>query len=243
MPTHDRYHRRIRMDDLALMRLHVEALFTHDASGDLVRVNEPNGAVAPRFFLGRTASGALLRFRQDVDADTRLALKVAVHDDAAARGALDAPSTLLSYTDILVRSGPVLRTEAGPAFAFPEQSLEPHDVVRVTTEHASLLEHHLGAWLPDIPVAQPMFVVVADGHAVSICASVRLTSAASEAGVETAPPYRGRGYAARAAAAWARAVRSMGLAPLYSTSWQNAASRAVARKLGLIHFGSDLHVT
>jgi hypothetical protein len=41
------------------MRLHVEALFIHDAEGQLVRVNDPDGAPAPRFFLGRTVDGAV----------------------------------------------------------------------------------------------------------------------------------------------------------------------------------------
>ena len=156
---------------------------------------------------------------------------------------LDPPTTLSPYTDLVAKSGPVLRAETGPAFTFPEPIAEQPGVIRVTADNASLLDQYLSAWLPDIPVAQPMFVVVAEGQAVAICASVRLTKAACEAGVETAPPYRGRGYAALATAAWARAVRGMGLAPLYSTSWQNTASQAVARKLGLIHFGSDLHVT
>jgi hypothetical protein len=31
--------------------------------------------------------------------------------------------------------------------------------------------------------------------------------------------------------------------PLYSTSWQNQASLALARKLGLIQYGADLHIT
>jgi len=66
---------------------------------------------------------------------------------------------------------------------------------------------------------------------------------AHEAGVETAPPYRGRGHAAQVVAAWARAVLELGRVPLYSTSWQNEASRAVARKLSLIRFGDDLHIT
>lgn len=40
------------MDAKDLMRLHVEALFTRDAAGRLLVVNEPTGAAAPRFFWG-----------------------------------------------------------------------------------------------------------------------------------------------------------------------------------------------
>jgi len=72
---------------------------------------------------------------------------------------------------------------------------------------------------------------------------VRVTPVAYEVGVETAPEFRGRGYAAPVVAAWARVVREAGRIPLYSTSWENTASQAVARKLGLVQYGSDLHLT
>ena len=42
-------------------------------------------------------------------------------------------------------------------------------------------------------------------------------------------------------AAWAQAVRTQGGIPLYSTSWDNRASRAVAHNLGLSLYGEDLH--
>jgi len=38
-------------------------------------------------------------------------------------------------------------------------------------------------------------------------------------------------------------VRSMGAIPLFSTSWENAASQAVAKKLRLAQYGADYHVT
>jgi hypothetical protein len=41
-----------------LLRIHVETLFTHDAMGRMVRVNEPAGKAAPRFYLGRSVEGA-----------------------------------------------------------------------------------------------------------------------------------------------------------------------------------------
>jgi predicted GNAT family acetyltransferase len=72
---------------------------------------------------------------------------------------------------------------------------------------------------------------------------VRKTAIAHEAGVETAKEFRGRGCAVEAVAAWARIVRDAGRIPLYSTSWQNYASQALAAKLRLVRFGSDLHIT
>jgi RimJ/RimL family protein N-acetyltransferase len=84
---------------------------------------------------------------------------------------------------------------------------------------------------------------VAEGRAVSVCFSSRLTPRAAEAGVETAEPFRGRGYATRAVAAWAHAVRETGRIPLYSTSWNNLASQGVARSLGLRIYGADLSLT
>ena len=77
----------------------------------------------------------------------------------------------------------------------------------------------------------------------SLCTSVRTTDQADEAGVETHPDFQGRGHAAEATATWADAVRKLGRTPLYSTSWANAASLSVAAKLGLVQFGSDLHIT
>jgi predicted GNAT family acetyltransferase len=69
-----------------------------------------------------------------------------------------------------------------------------------------------------------------DGHAISVCFCARRSQLAAEAGVETAVGYRGRGFASRVSAAWARLIRRSGRLPLYSTSWSNTASLAVARK-------------
>ena len=50
----------------SLMQVVAGALFTHDHAGRMLRVNEPDGDLAPRFFLGRTCKGHVWRFRQDV---------------------------------------------------------------------------------------------------------------------------------------------------------------------------------
>ncbi len=87
------------------------------------------------------------------------------------------------------------------------------------------------------------FAVIEDSVAVSLCFSARLTARAAEAGVETVGVYRGRGYAATVVTAWACAVHATGRIPLYSTSWENLASQAVARKLRLIQYGVDLSLS
>ena len=226
---------------LELMHLHIETLFTHDTAGRMLHVNEPGGKNAPRFFIGQTADGAVIRFRHDVDDETKRALEAAANDDALRT--LDSPPSSTRYDELLGRVAPVNSIWSGPAFSFPNRLTQPANTVLVTDANSHLLTPLLEAWIPDARTGQPLFAVVVDGQAVSVCCTVRRTADAHEAGVETVPAFRGHGYAARVVASWAQAVRDMGQVPLYSTSWQNDASRTVARKLGLIQFGNDLHIT
>lgn len=222
-----------------LMRLHVEALFTQDPSGSLLQVNEPGGAPAPRFFLGITSNGSVRCYRHDVDDDIRRSLDMESRRDFA----LAVPVRSERYEHILSRAAPVRRTWTGPAFNFPETLTDCPDAVPIDSSNSVLLRDFFGGWIEDVDTCRPMFAVIVDGRAVALCASVRRTTAAHEAGVETAAPYRGAGFGGRAVSAWASSVRAMARVPLYSTSWNNDASRAVARKLGLIQFGNDLHIT
>lgn len=225
------------------MRLHIEALFTHDADGNLDCVNDTSRAAAPRLFVGRTVEGVVRRFRHDVDRALRRELDTALHEEHLENHTLDSPMDPSRYQAILGRVAPVQRTWEGPAFVFPDDMPPGTDAVRVTHENAQLLRPYLESWLPDVDLGGPMYALVLDGHAVAVCASVRQTSVADEAGVDTAASFRGRGFAAQVVAAWARAVRAESRVPFYSTAWENEASRAVARKLGLAQFGSDLHIT
>lgn len=130
------------------MRLHVEALFTRDAAGRLLVVNEPSGAAAPRFFLSRTANGKFCWFRHDVDA----ALIDDLHAlcDAQPTG-LDAAAGLNVAPVIarLAREEPVRNTWTGPAFHFPSDLPPDELTVQVTSDNASLLSQYLEAWRGD----------------------------------------------------------------------------------------------
>jgi hypothetical protein len=240
--------------DHEMMERHVEALYTHDAAGRILRVREHNGAPAPRFFLGRAAGGVVCRCRHDVaDALRRALAASAAADpvDLAAEVASDGRAVdRARYVDLLARAAPVTKVWGGPAFRFPTELPDPSArgaagaaVVLVTDEHVDVLRPVLPAWVPDVHLSPPLMALVLDGQAVAVCGSVRITARVHEAGVDTAAPFRGRGYAPRVVAAWARAVRALGAEPLYSTDWQNAASRAVARKLGLVPYGTDLSIS
>ena len=234
------------LTDLELMRLHVEAEFTHDAAGHLVSTNEPAAAAAPRFFLGRTAIGVVRRYRHDVSEARRRALEAAL---AAAEleppvAETDQPLDAATFEHILSEDAPIQHTSVGVAFRFP-RALAPVPGTRILRDTAdvALLHPLLAAWAPDIQSSPPLVALVFEGQAVAVCGSVRISPRAREAGVETAAPFRGRGYAKAVVAAWSATVRAQGVEPLYSTTWQNSASRALARALGLVSVGRDLHIT
>lgn len=233
------------LSDQAFMRLHIEALFTHDDRSRLLYVNEPTAAVrrAPRFFLGRTAEGAVWRFRADLPDDLVERLEAMCLDEPMVDDLQAKPRHFDEYVRLLEAHGPVQEIRMGPAYRFPDESAPPSArPISVTSQNIGVLQSKLAEWVPDVPYCRPFLAIVQDGCGVSLCCSVRITAQAHEAGVETLSTFRNRGYAAEVAAGWAAEVRKLGVIPLYSTSWDNAASQSVAKKLGLVTYGADFHV-
>ncbi|MGH7500226.1 MAG: GNAT family N-acetyltransferase [Longimicrobiales bacterium] len=229
--------------DLELIRIHVETLFTHDAGGRLACLNEPSAELAPRFYLGRTAMGGEWRFRHDLDDESMHALESECMNELRGDLFVDSPHGSTNYERVLARSAPIQKKWAGPAYRFPRDLATTASTVLITEANEDILRPHLADWLDSVANCQPFLACMSAGRAVSVCCSGRTTPTAHEAAVETAAEFRGRGYAAQVVSAWARAVREHDRLPLYSTSWENTASRALAAGLGLILYGTDLHIT
>lgn len=72
---------------------------------------------------------------------------------------------------------------------------------------------------------------------VCICHTPARNAQVAEAGIWTQPDWRGKGLAGKTVAAWATAHPAETRTLFYSAARENAASQAVARKLGLHEFG------
>jgi len=225
-------------DSTDLLTQHVHALFTHDANGRIVSENDWQGKAAPRFYIGKTRDGIVWRVRHDIsDAmERRLAAIVETEPRGLAR-----PLHESQYLDIL--SAGTSNISFGPTYYFAKVSPAETDTILIDEHNAYLLASGLDDWIPDVPHRQPFVAVVENGKAVSVCASVRITDTAHEAGVETLPDYRGRGFARAAAARWAQAVDRLGALPMYSTWIENVASQRVAQSLDLVQYGVEFSVT
>ncbi|WP_108995164.1 kasugamycin N-acetyltransferase AAC(2')-IIb [Paenibacillus agaridevorans] len=225
-----------------LMEFHVEALFTHDQNLRLRTINEPwpGVAAAPRFFLGRTIEGtAICRFRYDVPEMLIEQLEELCVDEPITKDFQTKPKHFEAYINLLQGE----RFTMGPCFLVPDAVAPTMQVVSLTRENVTEYLRGGFEWLiMEIDYVKPCIALVREGRAVSICRSVRITSRVHEAGLETLEMFRGRGYAEAVVAGWAMAVRKLGGIPLYSTSWENLASRSVARKADLFFYGVNFTV-
>lgn len=226
-----------------LMRLHVEALFRHDARGRLLDVNQWDGGLAPRFFLGRTNGGNLWRFRHDLDEATVAALTALCKQEPVLEPPPPLPVLARSYASLLATPAGT-RTYTGPACVLPTDLAAPQQpTVALSVSDRAQLVGELAAWRDDLVHRQPVLGALHDGHVVALCASVRITASAHEAGVETLAANRQRGHGIAVVAAWARAVQASGAVALYSTSTDNVASQRLAARLGATCFGVAYHIT
>ncbi len=230
---------------------HLDALYRTSRDGRSYEINQWDAGEPPRFHLTRSQNWRGWRLRHDLDTELAAALEALVAaeplGDPRAEPLLARQARAL-LTGATEGPPPVLRF--GPVFRFPEvfpdaphAPLPPGAEVRALQLSDGNLLSAMPDWLPDLPHRHPFLVALLDGQALAVCASVRITARAHEAGVETHPDARRQGLARAVVAAWARAVRDLGAEPLYSTSWDNSASQAVAQSLGLRLIGTDWSLT
>jgi hypothetical protein len=227
---------------LDLMSLHVHACYVHDHDGHLLRVNEPYGKSAPRFWLGRTEEGVLWRFGKDFPVDLVEDFARLCESEPVGSHSITAPRYWASYESLLAGSGGPGTVTSGPTYWLRSKPDVPSTAVELSSAQGSLLHGTLDDWIPDLEFRRPFFVSLAASRAVAVCTSVRVGELADEAGVETALGYRNQGHAATAVSGWATAVLAMDKIPLYSTTWGNEASQSVARSLGFQLFGSEFSI-
>lgn len=216
--------------------LQLATLYETDAIGRLTTTREPVRILAPIFVLIRSTTATAYGIRTGIPDAVADELTVLARDEPPVRDLHDLPKHVDRYRALGT-------TESfGPAFEFPSAIAAPSDIVVVEDERA--LNVNFRGWAHGEIAAgcAPVMAIVVDGHPVSICFCARRSDVAAEAGVDTAAAYRGRGYAGLVTSAWALAMRATGRTPLYSTSWTNTASLAVARKLGLIPYASTWNI-
>lgn len=143
------------------------------------------------------------------------------------------------YLGALSSVGPLTSMRAGQLHRFPDLLAFEGTAISMIESNADLLRGGLDEWLPDVTFGLPMIAMIADGRAVSICTSVIASKTVHEAGVETLPDYRRRGFGVKAVAGWARTVQASGATPFYATTFDNVASQRLAARLGLTLVGAE----
>ncbi len=233
-------------DELDLLRRHAATLFELADDGVIVRVNERDGAPAPRAFVARGRSARLVLVRRDVPAALAADLRRAAAELPAWTGGRPDPGLADPLVRLLDGGGTVEAVTAGPAFRFVERvglASGDLDVRLIDATSEALLARHFPYTRSVLHERRPVAGIVVERQVVSACYSARRGEQACEAGVDTIEEYRGRGYAPIVVAAWRDAVDRDGLEPLYSTTWENAASLSVARQLRLEAYADTLAIT
>lgn len=227
-------------DGWALVELRGPLLFKLDDDGKLLSTNEPAeriGDPAPDLY-GCLAEGRLRTwYGSQMTAKLVAYFQAALGATAVTEEKVFAASRLLS-----ARQNCAVTVDAGPAFRCEHAALAPSgDTVLVTSAHLELVKPFPYLY-KNYEQLSPCLVRIVDGETVAVCRTVRRFRTYVECGVDTLRGYEGRGYGTAVVRDWCVAVLQRGLVPLYSTQWQNLASRAVARKLKMTQYATDISI-
>jgi hypothetical protein len=143
---------------------------------------------------------------------------------------------------LLAEDAPCEQVTRGKSYLVPADAFSSSDypdVARLGLESRAILEG-FASGLSMIVARSPVFAILADGRVVSMCVSARENDVAAEAWVETRPAFRQRGFARQVTAAWGHDVVRRRKIAFYSHRWENMASAAVARSLGLKQWKTEV---
>lgn len=219
---------------LELMNIQAQVLYVHDPAGRMTAINEYTNQPAPRFYMGHTTIGRVIRFNRNVPDPLVDQIMHILQDDSQ-----------IKIADIIRtfdKGKEISSLWMGPAYVFNEIKMDYMGAILVTDDNKACLEAGFPNLLAEIKHREPCYMVIENDIAVSVCFSARYTELAAEAGVETLNNYRGKGYAFRVTSAWAQAIRQSHRIPLYSTSWDNYASQSIAKRLNLTQYGTDVSI-
>jgi RimJ/RimL family protein N-acetyltransferase len=230
--------------NLQLLHLQINTLYESNAAGRLLCVNEPGPEgtrpPAPRFFMGRTTTGNLWRYRHDLPDAVIAQLEPLCRAEPLADNLADLPQNYGAIKAVLQAHAPIQNEYRGPNYWLPLDPPVPNHIVLISAANRHLVERHFAWVIKEEPyIYGPVTAAIVQKQAVSLCFCSRIPGEATEAGLETVVDYRRQGHAVAVVAAWAAAVRQTGCLPLYSTGWANLASQAVARKVGAVGYGED----
>ena len=237
---------------MSAIDLHVHSMFSFDAVGRIDGTNDWVEHPLPKVHVAFSAEAErpTVRFGQSVEEPDHWSVRIG--ELSASSPPPSDQASLLRWRDQLahlLRPLGTFEINGGPAYVadrVPDRA--PAGTALVTQDNADVLDRNHADWLADVPHQQPMAVALLGEHAVAVCASVRKppaladTRSGYQAGLETSPIARRRGYAVLAVKAWCHAVAAAGFVPVYSTSWDNIASQRVARRCDLRFLGSDISV-
>lgn len=225
------------MGDLDLLGLEMDLLWGPDLFGRPV-------APHPLIAVADAGEGRVVRFDPAIPKETRAQLEALV-----ASGTID--QTDASDSPLLIatssRAPIALRSGGGPSFVMRGDEVAPTAPFRILDSDGPLTHRPIrpGAWGDDEEWEElldgrlgPWAAALLGERTVGVCYTPVASLRSAEAGVWTDPIVRGRGCAPLVTAAWAAVARRSFDTLFYSTSFENEASQAVARKLGLRPLGT-----
>jgi hypothetical protein len=233
-------------DAFRLLTTDAAAMFVTDASGRLLRQNDPEHSPAPLMFFAGCESGNIFYLRSDVSAPvaqqiTALMTREPPFAELGAR-----PLFIERYRELLGLDAPIAERAFAQIHSLPRGlSFEHHaTIVKQGTAEgdelfAELKRHGLPAALRAMGFAdashfwEPWCVALVRGDIAAIAFAARLGESGAEIGVATLPAFRGRKLAPAVTAGWSSLPQLGARALFYSTTRDNVASQHVIARLGL----------